>query len=117
MSDIKIYDIKPEIAAQAHITAANYNTLYQRSIAEPEVFWAEQALLFLDWSQPWDTVMDCDFKTGHIRWFDGGKLNVSVNCLDRHLADTRRASRHYLGRRQPGAGQKNHLPGVVRTGL
>ncbi|MDP3877453.1 MAG: acetate--CoA ligase [Methylobacter sp.] len=86
MSDIKIYDIKPEIAAQAHITAANYNTLYQRSIAEPEVFWAEQALLFLDWSQPWDTVMDCDFKTGHIRWFDGGKLNVSVNCLDRHLA-------------------------------
>jgi acetyl-CoA synthetase len=87
MSDIKIYDIKPEIAAQAHITAANYNTLYQRSIAEPEVFWAEQALLFLDWSQPWDTVMDCDFKTGHIRWFDGGKLNVSVNCLDRHLAE------------------------------
>jgi len=86
MSDAKIYDIKPEIAAQAHITAANYNTLYQRSIAEPEVFWAEQALLFLDWSQPWDTVMDCDFKAGHIRWFDGGKLNVSVNCLDRHLA-------------------------------
>ncbi len=86
MSDIKIYDIKPEIAAQAHITAANYNTLYQRSIAEPEVFWAEQAELFLDWSQPWDTVMDCDFKAGHIRWFDGGQLNVSVNCLDRHLA-------------------------------
>ncbi|MDO9140718.1 MAG: acetate--CoA ligase, partial [Methylobacter sp.] len=87
MSDLKIYDIKPEIAAQAHITAANYNTLYQRSIAEPEIFWAEQAALFLDWSQPWDTVMDCDFKTGHIRWFDGGKLNVSVNCLDRHLAE------------------------------
>ncbi len=86
MSDAKIYDIKPEIAAQAHITAANYNTLYQRSIAEPEVFWAEQAELFLDWSQPWDTVMDCDFKAGHIRWFDGGQLNVSVNCLDRHLA-------------------------------
>lgn len=86
MSDLKIYDIKPEIAAQAHITAATYKTLYQRSIAEPEVFWAEQAELFLDWSKPWDKVMDCDFNTGHIRWLEGGKLNVSVNCLDRHLA-------------------------------
>nr|MBC8377572.1 acetate--CoA ligase [Planctomycetota bacterium] len=86
MSDLKIYDIKPEIAAQAHITAATYKTLYQRSIAEPEVFWAEQAELFLDWSKPWDKVMDCDFNTGHIRWLEGGKLNVSVNCLDRHFA-------------------------------
>ncbi|MFU8789869.1 MAG: acetate--CoA ligase [Methylobacter sp.] len=86
MSDLKIYDIKPEIAAQAHITAASYKNLYQRSISDPEAFWAEQAELFLDWSQPWDTVMDCDFNGGHIRWFDGGKLNVSVNCVDRHLA-------------------------------
>ncbi|MCK9394884.1 MAG: acetate--CoA ligase [Methylobacter sp.] len=86
MSDLKIYDIKPEIADQAHITAETYKTLYQRSIAEPEAFWAEQAAQFLDWSKPWDTVMDCDFHTGHIRWFEGGKLNVSVNCVDRHLA-------------------------------
>ncbi|MGZ5622379.1 MAG: acetyl-coenzyme A synthetase N-terminal domain-containing protein, partial [Methylobacter sp.] len=68
MSDDKIYDIKPEIAAKAHITAETYKTLYQRSIAEPEAFWAEQAELFLDWDKPWDKVTDCDFKTGHIRW-------------------------------------------------
>jgi len=86
MSDLKIYDIKPEIAAKAHINAETYKALYQRSIAEPEAFWAEQAEQFLDWSKRWDKVMDCDFKTGHIRWFEGGKLNVSVNCLDRHLA-------------------------------
>ncbi len=86
MSDHKIYDIKPEIADQAHITAASYKTLYQRSIAEPEAFWTEQAEQFLDWSKPWDKVTDCDFLSGHIRWFEGGKLNVSVNCLDRHLA-------------------------------
>ncbi|MEY3808364.1 MAG: acetyl-coenzyme synthetase [Pseudomonadota bacterium] len=85
MSNLKIYDIKPEIAVQAHITTANYKSLYQHSIAEPEAFWAEQAELFLDWDQPWDKVMDCDFLTGQIRWFEGGKLNVSVNCLDRHL--------------------------------
>jgi len=86
MSDVKIYDIKPDIAANAHISAETYKALYQRSIAEPEAFWAEQAKLFLDWSKPWDNITDCDFKTGHIRWFEGGKLNVSVNCVDRHLA-------------------------------
>ncbi len=86
MADSKIYDIKPEIAAQTHITSKTYKTLYQHSIADPEIFWAEQAKQFLDWSQPWHRVMDCDFKTGHIRWFEGGKLNVSVNCVDRHLA-------------------------------
>jgi len=86
MSDDKIYDVKPEIAAIAHITSETYKSMYRRSIDEPEKFWAEQAEQFLHWTRPWDSVMDCDFPTGHIRWFDGGKLNVSVNCIDRHLA-------------------------------
>ncbi|WAK00747.1 acetate--CoA ligase [Methylobacter sp. YRD-M1] len=86
MSDVKIYDVQPEIAARAHITAETYKSLYQRSIDDPEAFWAEQAELFLDWSKRWDTVMAYDFPKGHIRWFEDGKLNVSINCLDRHLA-------------------------------
>ncbi len=85
MSDVKIYDVKPSIAARAHITAETYKTLYQRSIDEPEAFWAEQAEQFLVWSKRWDTVMDYDYPKGTIRWFEGGKLNVSVNCIDRHL--------------------------------
>ena len=85
MSDVKIYDVKPDIAAQAHINAETYKTLYQRSIEEPEAFWAEQAEQFLVWSKRWDTVMDYDYPKGYIRWFEGGKLNVSVNCIDRHL--------------------------------
>jgi len=85
MSDVKIYDVKPEIAAQAHISAETYKTLYQRSIEEPEAFWAEQAEQFLVWSKRWNTVMDYDYPKGYIRWFEGGKLNVSVNCIDRHL--------------------------------
>jgi len=88
MSDVKIYDVKPDIAAHAHISAETYKTLYQRSIDEPEAFWAEQAEQFLVWSKRWDTVMDYDYPKGYIRWFEGGKLNVSVNCIDRHL-DTR----------------------------
>ena len=85
MSDVKIYDVKPDIAAHAHINAETYKTLYQRSIEEPEAFWAEQAEQFLVWSKRWDTVMDYDYPKGYIRWFEGGKLNVSVNCIDRHL--------------------------------
>ena len=60
--------------------------MYQRSIDEPEAFWSAQAERFLDWSTAWDRVMDYDFPSATIRWFEGGKLNVSVNCLDRHLA-------------------------------
>ncbi len=85
MSDVKIYPVKPDIAARAHISADTYQSLYQQSIADPETFWAQQAQQFLQWSKPWDEVMNCDFKSGQIRWFAGGKLNVSVNCLDRHL--------------------------------
>jgi len=85
MSDVKIYDVKPAIAVQAHITAATYKTMYQSSIDEPEIFWAAQAEQFLVWSQRWDSVMAYDYPKGSIRWFEGGKLNVSVNCIDRHL--------------------------------
>ena len=85
MSDVKIYDVKPDIAAQAHITTETYKTMYKRSIEGPEVFWAEQAEQFLVWSKRWDNVMDYNYPKGTIRWFDGGKLNVSVNCIDRHL--------------------------------
>jgi acetyl-CoA synthetase len=85
MSDVHVYPVKPETAAKAYIDRAAYHALYQRSLAEPEAFWAEQAERFLDWEQRWDTVSDYDFESAHIRWFDGGRLNVSVNCLDRHL--------------------------------
>jgi len=85
MSEEKIYPVKKEIAKHAHITADNYQTLYQQSITDPETFWSEQANLFLDWSQPWDSTLAFDYPKGEISWFKGGKLNVSVNCLDRHL--------------------------------
>lgn len=86
MTDHHLYHVKPEIAARAHITADTYNTLYRQSIDRPEEFWAEQAEQFLTWSKRWDKVLDYDYPTAYIRWFEGGKLNVSVNCVDRHLA-------------------------------
>ncbi len=85
MSDQKTYPVNPQIAASAHIDSANYRQLYQQSINDPEAFWAEQAAKFLDWHQPWQQVMQYDYPKGVIQWFLGGKLNVTVNCLDRHL--------------------------------
>ena len=71
--------------ARTLIDEAAYNSMYQRSIADPEGFWADQASAFLSWQKPWQYVSEADIPTGDVRWFVGGKLNVSVNCIDRHL--------------------------------
>jgi acetyl-CoA synthetase len=85
MSSEKIYPVKPEIAQAAHIDEAGYRKMYERSLSEPDGFWAEQASRFVEWSKPWEKVSDYDFNTANIRWFAGAQLNVSHNCLDRHL--------------------------------
>jgi acetyl-CoA synthetase len=66
-----------------------YRQTYKRSIEQTESFWAEQAE-HLDWVRKWDTVLVEDFSEGHHEWFVGGKLNVSYNCLDRHLMTWRK---------------------------
>ncbi|HET7307367.1 MAG TPA: acetate--CoA ligase [Gammaproteobacteria bacterium] len=84
----KIHKVSEETARHALIDADRYKAMYQRSVDDPEQFWAEQADQFLTWSKMWDRVLDWDFRKGHIRWFEGAELNVTYNCLDRHL-DTR----------------------------
>jgi acetyl-CoA synthetase len=85
MSEMKLYPVPAETAAKAHIDAEKYAEMYRQSVDDPEGFWAEQAKTFVTWSKPWDKVLDWDYHAGNIRWFEGGKLNVSYNCLDRHL--------------------------------
>ena len=68
-------------------TLAEYKAAYQRSIENPEAFWAEQAETF-NWKKKWDKTLEWDFKGPDVKWFVGGKLNITENCLDRHL-DTR----------------------------
>ncbi len=81
----EIYPVPSRMKARTLIDEATYSTMYQRSIADPEGFWADQASAFLSWQQPWQNVSEADIPTGNIRWFVGGQLNVSVNCIDRHL--------------------------------
>ncbi len=86
MSEERIYPVSKEFAAKAHITNKQYQQMYQQSVDDPETFWGEQAEQFIDWFQSWDKVMDCSFSGDvSIKWFQGAKLNVAYNCIDRHL--------------------------------
>ena len=85
MSDDKVYPVPAEAAARAHIDADTYREMYARSVEDPEGFWADQADEFVTWFKKWDRVMEWDFNTPEIKFFEGAKLNVSYNCLDRHL--------------------------------
>jgi len=76
-------------AEQAHVGSEEaYAELRARAAADPEGFWAEQAEALLDWDAPWHTVLD--WKPPHARWFDGGTLNASVQCIDRHTKTWRK---------------------------
>ena len=63
---------------------AEYQSVYDRSVKDPEGFWAEQAETFT-WRKKWDKVLEWEFRTPDVKWFLGGKLNITENCLDRHL--------------------------------
>ena len=86
MYEIKVRPVPAEIAQRAHVNEAQYLEMYQRSLDDADGFWAEQAEEFLTWDKRWDKVCASDFHSGDIRWFEGARLNVSYNCLDRHLA-------------------------------
>ena len=85
MSEQHIYEVKSEIENSAHINNEQYLEMYQRSVEDPEGFWAEQAEKFVTWFKPWDRVMSVDYHKADIKWFEGGQTNVSYNCIDRHL--------------------------------
>lgn len=85
MSEHHVYPVSTEFKQNAAIDLERYRALYKESIENPNAFWAEQAGIFLDWKQKWHTVCKSNMREGEVAWFLGGKLNVSVNCIDRHL--------------------------------
>ena len=64
---------------------AQYRSVYTRSMEDLEGYWAERAEELVSWYSPWHSVLDADLHKPEIRWFDGASLNVSYNCLDRHI--------------------------------
>ena len=69
------------------IDSEKYQSMYQKSIESPDEFWSQQAEEFISWDSKWHKVSDVDFSQGKIAWFEGATLNVSYNCLDRHLPE------------------------------
>ena len=86
MSEHNVYPVPAAFSAKSLLNAQQYAALYRQSVDDPEGFWAQQATDFLTWTKPWHKVLEWDFNKAYIRWFEGGKLNVTTNCLDRHLA-------------------------------
>ena len=88
MSDDRIYPPPAELAEKAWIKNLDqYREEYERSISDPETYWAEVADTFY-WKKKWDKVRDWDFENDiSIKWYEGGQTNITYNCLDRHLAE------------------------------
>ena len=85
----KTYPVPEAFAKQANLTPEKYREMYAASIADPVAFWGEHGKR-LDWIKPYSVVKDVSWETGdlHVRWYSDGILNVTANCIDRHL-DTR----------------------------
>ncbi|UTN75414.1 AMP-binding protein [Pseudomonas aeruginosa] len=88
MSAASLYPVHPEAVARTFTDEATYKTMYQQSVVNPDGFWREQAQR-IDWIKPFEKVKQTSFDDHHvdIKWFADGTLNVSHNCLDRHLAE------------------------------
>ncbi|MDA0368868.1 MAG: acetate--CoA ligase [Proteobacteria bacterium] len=86
MTEVHLHPVPEAWKARAWCDAARYEEMYRRSIDDPESFWGEEAKR-LYWIAPWTRVKNATFGPPvSIKWYEGGKLNVSVNCIDRHLA-------------------------------
>jgi acetyl-CoA synthetase len=96
----RLFPPPPEFSAKAHISSLEqYETLYRESIEDPEKFWATVAGE-LDWFKTWDKVLDWDLPTA--KWFVGGKINLSHNCVDRHALGDRANKTALIWEGEPG---------------
>jgi len=87
MSETHIHPVPSFMQERAFVNEEQYRAMYRRSIEDPEGFWAEQADIFLSWDRKWDRVFSQDMAAGEVSWFAGGRLNISYNCIDRHLPE------------------------------
>jgi acetyl-CoA synthetase len=85
MAKEKLFEPSDSFKKTANLSSAEYKKMYADSIKNPESFWKKQALERITWYKPFTKVLNHKFSDAKVKWFEGGKLNVSYNCLDRHL--------------------------------
>ncbi|MEA1959266.1 MAG: acetate--CoA ligase [Chloroflexota bacterium] len=99
----RIFKPPKELSKKAYIKSMKqYKDVYQRSIEDPDGFWAEVAEQQLEWFKKWDKVREFNFSKGEFKWFAGGKLNASYNCLDRHIKTWRKNKAALIFEGEPG---------------
>ena len=81
------YPVPINISKDASVDQEKYEAMYRESLEDPKKFWGDQGKKFISWITPWKVVHENEFSNGKTEWFIGGKLNVSFNCVDRHLED------------------------------
>ncbi len=107
----RIFPPPREFSRRAHLKSlAEYRKLYRESVESPEKFWSRQAKAELVWFKRWKTVLK--WEEPYAQWFIGGQLNVSYNCLDRHLGTARANKAALIWEGEPAAPGK---PGEERT--
>ncbi len=91
LAEGKVFQPPEQGREQAWVNSMEeYKQAYAHSMDDPEGFWAKRAEELVTWDKKWDKVLEYDLSIPEVKWFQGGKLNVSANCLDRHLTDGRR---------------------------
>ena len=101
LQEKRLFPPSAEFSQKAHIKSLqDYQQLYEKAQADPQKFWADLAQTELHWFQKWDTVLD--WQPPFAKWFVGGKMNISYNCLDRHLTTWRRNKAALIWEGEPG---------------
>jgi len=101
LQEKRLFPPSAEFSQKAHIKSLDeYQQLYDKAKADPQKFWADLAETELHWFQKWDTVLD--WQPPFAKWFVGGKINISYNCLDRHLTTWRRNKAALIWEGEPG---------------
>ena len=101
LQEKRLFQPPAEFSQKAHIKSLEeYQALYDKAKADPQAFWAELATQELDWFQKWDAVLD--WQPPFAKWFVNGKINISYNCLDRHLTTWRKNKAALIWEGEPG---------------
>ena len=101
LQEKRVFSPPSEFSDQAHIKSfAEYEQIYNQAKADPEKFWADLAEQELHWFEKWDQILD--WQPPFVKWFVGGKINISYNCLDRHLTTWRRNKAALIWEGEPG---------------
>ncbi|MBU1231229.1 MAG: acetate--CoA ligase [Proteobacteria bacterium] len=110
------FDPPKSAQAGAYVKSmAEYEAIYKKADEDPEGFWAERARELVTWDKPFTKVLEADMVTPSIKWFSDGKLNISANCLDRHLTDGRRNKAAIIWQGEPEEDVKVYTYQMLHT--